>query len=316
MNELVSVIMSVYNEQPRWLEESICSILEQTYSNIEFIIVLDNPTNNVLKDIIIEFSKQDDRIRLLINEYNMGLVASLNRALQHCHGGYIARMDADDISLPDRIEAQKAYLESNGLDFVFSGIIRIDENGFELSETDGRPISSQKVKKLLGISNLSNHPTWFLKKEVYDTLGGYRDVLYCEDYDFSLRSLDADFKIGKMDRNVLKYRVRSSSVSRSHSLEQFLNSNGIRKLYIRRALDDNEAISRLVRCSKRTATKTQVRRFDKASKLCSRGLQYIKDRKPVRGSLFLLGSALISRYNTEKQLRILRYKIANFSYPD
>lgn len=93
-----------YNEKQDWLTESINSILNQTYLNLEFIIVLDNPENIELKNILNEYKLKDSRVKLLINEVNKGLVFSLNRALKECSGDYIARMDADDISHLDRIK--------------------------------------------------------------------------------------------------------------------------------------------------------------------------------------------------------------------
>ena len=92
MEHCVSVIMCVYNEQEIWLREAIESILSQTYNNIEFIIILDNPHNYELKEIINEYSMKDSRIKLIVNEKNIGLIKSLNKGLGISKGKYIARL--------------------------------------------------------------------------------------------------------------------------------------------------------------------------------------------------------------------------------
>ena len=121
----ISVIMSVYNEKKEWLQMSINSILNQSFKNFEFIIVLDNPDNIELKAVLEQFAAKDSRIKLIYNKKNMGLVYSLNSALKVAKGEYIARMDADDISELDRLEVQYNYFEQNpDIDFV-SGFIRI-----------------------------------------------------------------------------------------------------------------------------------------------------------------------------------------------
>ena len=102
---LVSVIMSVYNGE-LFLQKAIDSILNQTYSSIQFIIVDDN-SNEATKNIL--HSLQDNRVEIIYNKSNLGLTANLNKSLLQCKGNYIARMDADDISLPDRILKQVLF---------------------------------------------------------------------------------------------------------------------------------------------------------------------------------------------------------------
>ena len=98
-NILVSIIMSEYNTDEMLLKESIRSMLEQTYKNFEFIIVDDKGRNN-LKEIVKSFN--DERIKVVENEKNEGLVYSLNRAIEEANGKYLVRMDTDDFSYNDR----------------------------------------------------------------------------------------------------------------------------------------------------------------------------------------------------------------------
>jgi GT2 family glycosyltransferase len=199
MNEIISVIMSTFNEKIDWVEKSIDSILNQTYKNLEFIIVLDNPDNYALKELLTKYEASDKRIKLIINNRNLGLVKSLNNALKHCNGKYIARMDADDISLPDRLSVQKKYLEENNYDFIFSSIQIIDENDNSLNITNEEEYTPAEFRDKLEKPNISAHPTWLVKKEVYQKLNGYREVLFCEDYDFTLRCPIQGYKIGKLN---------------------------------------------------------------------------------------------------------------------
>ena len=104
---LFSVLMSTYNETTKELDESINSILQQTYSNFEFLIINDNPNNYELEKTLKSY--KDSRIKIIHNEENLGLVKSLNNGLKYCNGQYVARMDADDISCPSRIQDEKQY---------------------------------------------------------------------------------------------------------------------------------------------------------------------------------------------------------------
>jgi len=109
----LSVVMSVYNEPIEWIQEAIDSILNQTFNDFEFIIINDNPNKEDLRFILTEYQKVDSRVILINNSNNIGLTKSLNKGLDVSKGKYIARMDADDISLPVRFEKQVAIMEDN-----------------------------------------------------------------------------------------------------------------------------------------------------------------------------------------------------------
>ena len=116
-NILVSVLMSVYNDD-EYVEQSILSILNQTYSNLEFIVINDGSSDNSIK-IIEKYSKLDKRIKCY-NQTNQGLTKSLNKGLKLCLGEYIFRQDADDISDVNRIKSQLDYMVQNDLLLCFS----------------------------------------------------------------------------------------------------------------------------------------------------------------------------------------------------
>lgn len=228
---MISVIMSTYKEDERLLRESIESILNQTYRDFEYIIILDYPDNDVHKSVIEEYALKDDRIHFYINEKNMGLTDSLNRGLSLCHGEYIARMDADDISLPDRLERQMKYLEKNHYDLIGGITEMINENGSLLYSIKSVPTDPKKINKALRYSQCIAHPTWLGKKEVFEKNAGYRHMPLCEDYDFTLRAVLNGFVISNLNEPVLKYRMTSNSISRSNLFEQYLYMSYITNEY-------------------------------------------------------------------------------------
>src|SRR5699024_5552594 len=125
MAALVSVIMSVYNETETELALAIESILNQTYKDIEFIIVLDAPDNELVLKLIKKYQTSDDRIKIIINNQNQGLAKSLNTGIKSSSGEYIARMDADDISFKNRLDVQISFLEKNA-DYDIVSTNRVD----------------------------------------------------------------------------------------------------------------------------------------------------------------------------------------------
>ena len=228
----ISVIMATYKEDIEYLRQSIGSILKQSYRDFEYIIILDNPDNIQHVNLIREYEKQDNRIRFFINPHNMGLTDTLNKALSFAKGKYICRMDADDVSMPSRIEIQKAYLEKNGYDLIGGISKMIDENGNDIYSIRKVPTDFEKIKKCIKYNQVISHPTWFGKKEVFDQLNGYRNIPLCEDYDFTLRAILKGYKISNVDCNVLNYRMTDNSISRSNLFEQYLYAVYITKQYV------------------------------------------------------------------------------------
>lgn len=225
---MISVVMSAYNEKREELRKSVESILNQTYQDIEVIIVSDNPNNDVINSYL--DSLTDSRVKVIHNEQNIGLVASLNRALKEVRGEYIARMDADDMSTPDRFEKQLKYLNDNNLDMIGSWMTLIDDS--EEDKVIGKleyPTTSESINKCLKYDSVMPHPTWLGKREVFDKLNGYRNAKYCEDYDFLLRASYEGFKLGNIPEYCFKCRIRSNSVTRSNRSKQLLLSRYIGK---------------------------------------------------------------------------------------
>ncbi len=218
----ISVLMSVYNECDEWLSQSIDSILFQTYTDFEFIIVNDNPTDERINRILSDYAKRDRRIRIVTNERNMGLVYSLNHGLEYVQGEYVARMDADDISHPDRFKKQLDYINKNNCDIISAYVNTINESGIIRAPGINYALSPQVVSDSLRWSNIVPHPCMFVKADVYKALGGYRSVYAAEDYDFLLRAKEKGLRIGMADDILIDYRVRDESISGKNQLLQFI----------------------------------------------------------------------------------------------
>ena len=220
---MISILMSVYNENKDILSKSIHSIEVQSFQDWELIIVNDNPKNENVSTFLTAKARTNPKIKLITNKKNIGLVNSLNEAFNISRGDYIARMDADDISLFERLEKQLSFLNSFNLDFVFSNVQSIDEAG----QTNKRAVlpeitlvDDQKLRKVLEVSDIAFHPTWLMKKSVMLLLNGYRSIDSAEDYDFVIRALRSNFKLGYQGEVLLQYRYRLDSISRSNGLKQ------------------------------------------------------------------------------------------------
>lgn len=179
-----SVIMSVYKEPIEWIRKSIESILGQSYLDFEFIIVNDCPSRDENEVVLDEYAQKDSRIKILSNQSNIGLTKSLNRALSIASGEYIARMDADDISLPDRFKKQIAYLESHpAIQAVGAWIIPIDGNGDPLREAVRYETDPQWVRAQFLQNSQVCHPASMFRR----IIGGHpveydESIRYAQDY--------------------------------------------------------------------------------------------------------------------------------------
>ncbi|WP_027969131.1 glycosyltransferase [Faecalicoccus pleomorphus] len=238
--------MSTYKESELQLRQSIESILNQTYEDFEYIIILDCPDNQLHKTIIESYKEKGPRVRFYINEMNIGLANSLNKGIQLANGEFIARMDADDISLPDRFKNQLKYIQDKNYDLIGGITQMIDENGDLIYSIQKVPTNYDKIKKILKYGQCIAHPTWFGKKVVFETLNGYREIPLCEDYDFTLRAVLSGYRISNLNKIVLQYRMTNHSISRQNLFEQYLYMTYITKQYKQGKISDIEKAKKYV----------------------------------------------------------------------
>ena len=228
----VSVIMCAYNETAEELKQAIQSILQQTFREFELLIVLDNPENQELWKILSAYALQDPRIRLIKNEKNLGVAESTNRAWKQAEGEYIAKMDADDIADPRRLEIEIEALEKEGLDFVAASKQNIDENGKSLGLFVNE-LNTEQLKKLLPYDNLITQSTVLMKKTVLKELGGYLPLPSCEDYDLWIRMMCSGYKMAVLPVVLVDYRVRKTSITRTDYYRQYRMEQIVKTMYRR-----------------------------------------------------------------------------------
>ena len=211
MKNRISVIMGVYNSCPEYLELAIRSILNQSYSDFEFIICDDCSTNKEMLKMLSEYEGIDFRIKILRNSKNSGLAASLNHCLKYATGEYIARMDDDDISHLDRFERQVAFLNQNpDVSIVGTGINFIDDTGNAWGKTYN--VESPTNKSFL-YGTPFTHPTVMIRKEAYQAVGGYKSDKHTkrtEDYDMFMRMYAKGYKGYNLQEILFDYRMDRS----------------------------------------------------------------------------------------------------------
>lgn len=212
----VTVLMSVYNGE-KYLREAIESILNQTYTDFEFLLINDSSTD---KSMEILQSYNDPRIRIITNEKNLGLTKSLNKGLELARGEYVARMDADDISLPERLERQVNYLNENSKTGVLGTNVQyIDEFG-KLHEIQRWPEKDALIKWNLCFFNPIAHPTVMMRLDLIKKIAGYdENIVYAQDYDLWVR-LISESAFGNLQHILLYLRKSDDNVSHKHYLEQ------------------------------------------------------------------------------------------------
>jgi glycosyltransferase involved in cell wall biosynthesis len=215
----ISVAMSVYNNAA-FLDQAVESILGQSLSDFEFLIV-DDGSNDGSSAILDGYAARDSRIRIIRQE-NRGLIASLNRLLSEARAPLIARMDGDDISLPERFERQVAFLDVNPDHGVVGTWSRdINERGqTHAGEFREPPTSHEALVAESDKGPLLAHPSVMMRTNVVREAGGYRAAFrHCEDYDLWLR-LSERTKLCSLPERLLLYRHSPAQVSNRHIVAQ------------------------------------------------------------------------------------------------
>lgn len=220
---LISVIMPSYNGE-RYIVEAIESILEQSYKNLELIIIEDCSTDNSI-EIIQRYAVKDQRIKVSINEKNRGIAYSTNKGIELARGKYIALLDDDDISTKDRIKLQVEYLEKNAhIDILGGRTITIDEDGQFINDWGTPRNNPQLIKAKLLFENVDfGNSSVMIRKEFIEKNNlKYRDgSLGMQDFRFFMESSKVG-NISSIDEILLKHRVhKSSETNKNKSFLQY-----------------------------------------------------------------------------------------------
>ncbi len=268
MKPEISIVMSTYNESIEELKKAIDSMLNQTFENFEFLIILDNPKNEKHIEILEYYAKKDKRIKIIYNKENLGLAQSLNIGIDNSSGVYIARMDADDISELERLELQYNYLKENPeIDIVSTNKVDIDENDNVINVASKLPTEDKKIKKILKIASIINHSGAMMKKESILKIGKYRLFPASQDYDLWLRASYYNLNFAIIDKPLIRYRIRQNNITNTNPLKQYLLKEYIKDLYIQRIKygEDNFSLEELEKYlqQKKAFDQTKIKKFKK-----------------------------------------------------
>lgn len=228
---LVSVIMATFNEPSAFITKSINSILNQSYQNLELLIA-DDSTNSETIRAINEAAARDNRVRILRKDERMGFVPALNYALKQSKGELLARMDGDDMSLPERIEKQVNYAQSHPQIDIFGGSMNIiDENDDIISERH-YPTTPSAIKLMFMFRSPFSHPTLMFRRKVF-TEGFYYnpDFKRAEDIDLYMRLYKHGFHFGNLPDKLLNYRV-TGDLQNKRPKSQWIYNHKARKKFI------------------------------------------------------------------------------------
>jgi glycosyltransferase involved in cell wall biosynthesis len=206
----VSVVMAVHNGAP-YLEKAVDSILAQTFTDFEFVIIDDGSVDST-PEVLQRYQAADCRVQVYHQE-NAGLTPSLNRGCARARGAYVARMDADDISFPERLKLQVEFLDRHPrVAMVGTAVVRIDELGREIKR-NVCPTTHAEIVRALAEYNCFTHPTVMLRKDLLLAVGGYREAYrLAQDYDLWLR-LAEHSELANLPDPLLYYRVYAGQVS-------------------------------------------------------------------------------------------------------
>ncbi len=216
--------MPVYNGQT-YLREAVDSILNQSFTDFEFIIINDgskDETATILK------TYSDSRIVHVHNEQNLGLIASLNKGIALAKSELIARMDADDIALPDRLAHQYRYLEQHPNCIVIGGDHHNLHNG-KITKVKNH-YSSGQLKSILLFATCFIHPAVLFKKS--ESTFYNKDFLHVEDYELWTR-MALNSELGHCEQPIIVYRSHPSQISQQHNATQLASSSRIRQNYLK-----------------------------------------------------------------------------------
>ena len=211
-----SVLMSVYvREKPEYLTIAMQSIFDQTLKTDDFVLVCDGPLNADLDGVIKEMARTHSELHVIRLEKNVGLGNALNIGLTHCKYDYVARMDSDDFSLPERFEKQVNYLqEHTDLDILGGQIIEYDSSMTKELAVRKVPLTMPKIVERMKRRNAVNHVTVMYRKNAVVAVGNYQHCPYFEDYFLWCRMINAGYKFCNLDNVLVKVRAGDTMYKR------------------------------------------------------------------------------------------------------
>ncbi|MEK5052012.1 glycosyltransferase [Niallia circulans] len=250
MQPIVSVIMPVHNNR-EFIEESVKSILNQTLTSFELLIIDDGSTDGTGEYIL---SLEDSRISYHYLNKNRGIVFALNKGLSLAKGNYIARMDGDDFAYSRRLEKQVEFLENNSEYVLVATEVKTFSHEKDIKKSHLEELqnwynyahSAKEISERLWIGNCLNHPSVMFRRSILKVLdSAYNfEYQYAEDYEFFFR-MSHKGKMFKLTEKLLKYRVHSKQLSTTFSQKQREIDAKIKVSQIKRLLDQKTSINKV-----------------------------------------------------------------------
>jgi len=226
----VSVLTPIYNTNPKHLREMIDSILTQTFTDFEFLILNDSPDNKEIEKIVKDYAKKDKRVKYYKNTKNIGITPSRNKLLKMAKGEYIAVFDHDDISVPERLEKEVAYLDANPYVGVVSGLVKCFGAKQDLLKA---PEQDLNIKMSLTNTCSVAHTAAMIRKSVLTDNNIEYEEFYSpsEDYRLWARLMEVTH-FYNIQEVLVKYRQNNENTSVKQAKKMWLRGEEI-KLYIR-----------------------------------------------------------------------------------
>ena len=231
----ISLIMSVYNGED-YLSEAIDSVLNQTFTDWELIVINDCSTDSTA-EILSKYEALDSRVKVHTNEVNLRLPSSLNKALTLAQGKYIARMDADDICLPERLEKQYDFMEKNPDVALSSCRFMTLKNGVISSGGCGGKNDANSLKALLLVTNPILHPGIISRAEAIKELGYDKNFTCTEDMELWTRFIMSGKKIEILSEYLMIYRLHDKQITETTLEKQRTEVISIQRNYLSKLLE-------------------------------------------------------------------------------
>ena len=296
----ISVIMSVYNGET-YLEEAIQSVVNQTFKNWELIVINDCSTDRTA-EILANFAARDERIKVHPNEVNLKLPKSLNKAISLSSGKYIARMDADDICLPDRLEKQYKFMEENSDVALSSCRFMTVKNGVYASGGAGGRCYNNALRAMLLVANPILHPGVIAKAEVMKNFNYDTSLTCTEDLELWTRMAVGNQKIEILPECLLIYRLHDKQITSTTLERQHTEVLKIQKKYYAALLQEmDEEMQKFYISGIYFKENTDIHKF----------LEYAKWLKSVTGKNFDKNSINYALFEI-----LAEYKRCGISKPD
>ncbi|MDD2399289.1 MAG: glycosyltransferase [Sulfurovum sp.] len=214
-----SVLISVYHkEKPDFLDQALSSIENQTLKADEIVLVKDGPLTNELDEVIKKHQLVSHvPYTIVVLDKNVGLGTALNKGLERCQYEWVARMDSDDIALPERFEKQISFLESHPeVDILGSSILEFDTDT-KMSIGERRlPLKHDQIMQYAKLRNPLNHMTVMFRKSAIESVGNYLPMNGFEDYYLWVRLLQRGFRFANLDEVLVKARAGDEMILRRH----------------------------------------------------------------------------------------------------